>query len=440
MMPWHSSLAQWIRGWGQRGWAAPAGVCLCLFLLLTACGQSAPTGEKCLNCHEGIEEISAAHPMESFACVTCHGGNPQATEAEAAHAGMRGGRNPSDLAVLDAACNCHNGLAETGQDHIHRVRTSLQTTYAGAIAQVSFAFGAQPDPTARYGMLAVTDDNITTATGQPALELFRPGPDDSPMLHRFADNCLFCHVGGEPLAQPYFYRSTGCAACHMVYDNDGLYKGGDPTIDPAEPGHAREHRFTTAIPFTQCNHCHNRGNYSLAQMEFLPRPDLPDDRPLTDLERRELEYYQPIAQFTLCEWKLDCIDCHTNGEVMGDGDIHSSKLEVQYNQCQTCHGTPDALPLLTTIDSADHPAIRSANLNPNYEVRVGDTVIATTRGETFGWVLWDGQRLWLTKKVDGMVYEVPLALGTACQQKPDEQASQYCHECHAYQRTVVPLP
>ena len=30
--------------------------------------------EYCLTCHQGIEEISSAHPVEVFGCVRCHGG------------------------------------------------------------------------------------------------------------------------------------------------------------------------------------------------------------------------------------------------------------------------------------------------------------------------------------------------------------------------------
>lgn len=414
-------------------------VLLLVLLTLSACQSNTEVdnqGEACLTCHEGIEEISDSHPMDRFACITCHGGDPQATDEKTAHATMRGGKNPSDLSVVNESCSCHNGLAEDGKDHIHRVTTSIQATYAGAIAQVSFAFGAQPDLTAREGVIAVTDDNITTNTGVPSLGLFHPGPDDPVPLQTFADNCLTCHVSAEAIAQPYYYRATGCATCHMVYDNDGLYKGGDPTIPKDEPGHAAEHRMTTAIPYYQCNHCHNRGNYSLRQMQFLERTDLPGPADLSDRQQRELAYYQPISQFTLCEWELDCIDCHTNGEVMGDGDIHSSQFEIQYTQCKTCHGTLTEMPLLAIIDSPDHTAVLSASLNPNYDVEVGDTVIATERGETFGWVQWDGETLHQTAKVTGEVYEVPLVMGSACQQQPEHQESQYCHECHTYERTV----
>jgi hypothetical protein len=70
---------------------------------------------------------------------------------------------------------------------------------------------------------------------------------------------------------PGDYRSSGCTACHVVYANDrsavhagpyarfgnrGTYAGQDPTIPRDEPGHPIEHRFTRAIPSSQCIVCH----------------------------------------------------------------------------------------------------------------------------------------------------------------------------------------
>jgi uncharacterized CHY-type Zn-finger protein len=397
--------------------------------------------ELCLTCHQGIEEISPSHPTEAFGCVLCHGGDRLSTDKELAHTGLRGGRNPSDLAVVEESCggsDCHSGVAEDGGDHIHRVLTSIQSTYAGAIAQVNFAFGGQADISARYGVYAIQDDNITTETGVPALLPFQPIADDPPLLHQFAEECQLCHVTADPLAQDYYYRATVCASCHVLYENDGLYQGDDPTTPKDVPGYGRTHQLTTAIPYYQCNHCHNRGNYSLRQMSFLQREDVPGPPHLSAKEQRELDYYQPISQFSLCEWELDCIDCHTNGEVMGDGDIHSSQAEIQYIQCQTCHGTLTEMPQLVTIEDPEHPAIYSSELNSNYAVSVGDTVIATEREETFGWVKWDGEKLIETGKVDGRLYEVPLVMDSECQQKADEQESSYCHECHTYERAVKP--
>lgn len=404
-------------------------------LIPTLTGQP----ELCLTCHQGIEEISPTHSIESFGCVLCHGGDGLALDADLAHAAMRGGRNPSDLAVVEESCGgstCHSGAAADGRDHIHRVLTSVQATYAGAIAQVNYAFGGQTDTTAHFGVIAVEDDEITTDTGVAALAPFHTGPDMPGRVQTFGEDCLRCHLSAAATDKPYYYRATGCAACHVVYEDNGLYRGDDPTTPKDEPGYGRTHQLTTAVPYAQCNHCHNRGTYSLRQMSFLERDDLPGPQNLSAQEQRELDYYQPISQFTLCEWELDCVDCHTNGEVMGNGDIHSNQKEIQYIQCRTCHGTLTEMPLLEKITDPEHPAIYSADLNPNYSVEVGDTVIATPQGETFGWVQWDGEQLIEVGKVDGRLYEVPLVMGSGCQQRPDEQESVYCHACHAYERTV----
>ncbi|TRW14852.1 LVIVD repeat-containing protein [Glacieibacterium frigidum] len=71
--------------------------------------------------------------------------------------------------------------------------------------------------------------------------------------------------------QPGDYRTSGCAACHVVYANDreprhsgpwstfgrdGKSFSSDPTIPKDEPGHPIKHMFTRAIPTAQCMNCH----------------------------------------------------------------------------------------------------------------------------------------------------------------------------------------
>ncbi len=71
--------------------------------------------------------------------------------------------------------------------------------------------------------------------------------------------------------QPGDYRSSGCTACHSVYANDrdpkhsgpyakfgntGESQSDDPTIRRGESGHPLEHKFTRAIPSSQCMVCH----------------------------------------------------------------------------------------------------------------------------------------------------------------------------------------
>jgi hypothetical protein len=391
--------------------------------------------EYCLTCHQGIEEISPAHPVEVFGCVRCHGGNRLSLDVDAAHEGLLGGGNPSDFGVVEQACggtDCHSGSAEENRDHIGRSMTSIQSTYAGAIAAVRYAFGAQPDPTARYGVNSVDDSMITADTGVASIAAFASiVEEDPPAVQKFEMACLTCHLGSEARPGAGFQRLTGCAACHSPSNLGGTYVGDDPTVSQDVSGHASIHRLTTAIPYTQCDACHNRGNHDLVTMTFHERTDLPTDQRASRIE----DYYQPIAQFTKCEWELDCIDCHTSGEVMGDGDLHSSKSEVQYIQCATCHGTLEAGPQTMTITDPDDIALQRAHLNPIVDLNVGDTVVVTPRGEALWNVIQQADGTFvMVGKVTQMRYDVPLVKDSGCEQDPDEQQSSACHACHAVER------
>ena len=98
-------------------------ICFAVLLLLLAsaiCAHADTTGvkEQCLECHEGIEEISQSHPLQR-GCTTCHGGNPASDDKVEAHATLiydpeagTGKRNPSSLKVVHLSCGkaqCHSG-------------------------------------------------------------------------------------------------------------------------------------------------------------------------------------------------------------------------------------------------------------------------------------------------------------------------------------------
>ncbi len=409
--------------------------------------------EYCLTCHLGLEEISSSHPVEVFGCVACHGGDGLALDEARAHAGLRGGKNPSDLQTVRAGCGqggCHAGYDQAEHNHIDSVERSLQATYASGIALLRYAFGAQPDAEPHYGVRTVSDGRralreLPVSQPQdltPALAARGVAVSGHPIDSQFRAGCLEggCHLWTEPAPAPYRYRSTGCAACHVLYDDDGLYKGADPTIPKDEPGHARAHRLTTAIPFSQCNHCHNRGNYSLRSMTFTPRADLPPlgpaISPIMPAEGKRLkEYYQPIGRFTRCEWELDCIDCHTRNEAMGDGRIAGAVVEAQRVRCQTCHGDTEGGPSGVELTTEDAQALRQARLNPHIQRRVGDRVLLAPTGEKMYGVRQRADGQWeLTMKVSGKKLLIPLVYGSACEQDPQEQHSSACHDCHAYQR------
>ena len=372
--------------------------------------------EYCLTCHADIAQISNSHPVQTFGCVICHGGEPLALDANLAHSTLRGGNNPSDFTVVQASCGgdkCHSGTPASYSNHIQRATTSIQSTYAGAIASILYTFGAQPDLTAREAVAAVRDPLSTS--GITSLETFDAALQLNPFIKLFGENCLTCHLSAPALDGSAYVRFTGCAACHTPTQPAGV----NPTT--------QIHKLTTAIPYTQCDTCHNRGNYDLRTMTFTPRQDLPTDR--------LHNYYQPIAQFTKCEYTLDCVDCHTRTEAMGDGSLYSSKLDIQYIRCKTCHGTLTELPQTRTLSDPNDLSFRMALLNPVTNLKLGDTILVTEKGEPL-WntrVLPDGTYQ-LVGKATGQVFTFKPVKGSACLQDPNDQSSASCHKCHSVQR------
>jgi len=377
--------------------------------------------EYCLTCHADLAEISTSHPVNTFGCVLCHGGERLSLDANLAHSTMRGGKNPSDFSVVQASCggdNCHSGTAGNFRNHIQRATTSIQATYAGAIANIRYTFGVQPDLKARMGIFDIREPQSTS--GITELAVFNPTQETNLFIQAFGQNCLTCHLSAPPLPKSAYFRFTGCAACHTPTQSPGR-------MDTEQLQSNQIHKLTISISYTQCDTCHNRGNYNLRTLTFEPRQDLPADR-LHD-------YYQPIGQFTSCEWILDCIDCHTRTEAMGDGNLYSVKKDIQYIQCKTCHGTLTDLPLTITLADPNDLAFRFALLNPVIDIILGDTLLVTEKDEPF-WnirVLPDGTYE-LFGKADGQRHVFRTVKGSACLQDPARQDSGSCHECHSVER------
>jgi len=91
--------------------------------------------------------------------------------------------------------------------------------------------------------------------------------------------------------------------------------------------------------------------------------------------------------------------------------------------------------LTRQIIDPDDLALRMAFLNPVTDLKVGDTILVTERGEP----LWNTRQLSdgtyvLFTKASGQRLTIRPVKGSACQQKVDEQESRYCHACHAVER------
>jgi hypothetical protein len=302
-----------------------------LLLALATCGrpQSLRTEDfaDCLKCHEGIEAISENHPFE---CAACH----------VRQGDLAGGRltdhvkivrNPSAPDQWSRFClPCH-------REEIDRVTHSLHGTVAGVINQTRYLWGAQDsaDPPL-YGLggglaLLPTPDPLVYPESPPELV------DD--FLRR---RCLRCHLYDRGPGGRGLYRSTGCAACHVLYTDDGLYVGQDRVDFRDRPGRPSVHRFTKRIPDGQCLHCHN-GNHVGSDYEGRFEADFSDTYRYGTWPtgERTIEYglqSHRLGRDIHAEKGLWCIDCHRASDIMGDGHVYGYQLEVPKRTCTDCHG------------------------------------------------------------------------------------------------------
>lgn len=290
---------------------------------------AAGRAEGCLVCHTNVTGLGDAHRPEAVGCVSCHGGDAFTLVAIRAHAGME--LIPGNLATARLRC----GQAACHPTIVPRVERSLMTTISGIVAVNRAVFG---EPTGE-------------ATGE-APHVLRLGQSAADTHLR--QLCAACHLGAPKLAlgpNGEDARGGGCNACHLSYGPAALealtqYERGKlrgaaeaPTVHPAvsldtDNGqcfgcHSRSGRISTSYEGWHEMHEPPAGSSALGQLGPSRYRTLADERVF---ERVMPDVHQQRG--------LDCIDCHTANEVMGDGETHARKSQQLRVACEDCHPPP----------------------------------------------------------------------------------------------------
>lgn len=415
--------------------------------------------ERCKTCHIGIEEISGSHPSNTFGCTICHGGNPLSLDQETAHAQMYGGGHPGSLAVASLSCGgtgangeaCHAGNQIQADNEADLVKTSIMSTKAGELSVVRMMFGYDK-----------TKEVPGLSKGQPAALYPNPLPGRT-SEKEFEQNCLNqCHQNGGELPDASAGNNTnstplgsassspnssqngsqtkiqanGCEVCHVLTNPSHTYTGADTAMRADSAGHGMTHTLTTQIPYTQCNQCHNQGMQDPLKMSFTFRSDL--TKVVSDWksgagggQERLQDYYLPGELFAKCEVSLDCIDCHTRQDVMGDNELHTSEYDAVHLECRDCHGTITSLPKTKKITDAHDLAFEEQITNPKFpSLKIGDEIPVTGAGEELPFIRRQGSAWIQTSRVSGETFSIPLVYGSGCKQTLTEQGADSCHRCH----------
>ena len=286
-----------------------------------------PDFKDCHACHEGIEAMS---PNHRFNCATCHL-RPKDRHNKPLKSHQIILRNPSDPMYVRQFClPCH-------KKEVLRLEHSLHWSMAGVINQTRFLWGAQETAApAVYGI-----KGPLKPLPEPDFSRDPEKPEDlvDDFLRR---RCLRCHIHTRGPGGKGLYRATGCAACHMLYGDDGRYRGKDSAISKSKAGYPIKHTWTRRIPDEQCLHCHHQNHVGADYHGFFEH-DYSDvfRSPLVQGKPKPITHgldYHHLAKDLHAEKGLWCMDCHTQKDVMGNGNSYSYQMEVPKRSCMDCHG------------------------------------------------------------------------------------------------------
>ncbi len=473
----------------------------------------------CLSCHEGIESIreegsdmlqqirdKGARYGDPEGCVVCHGGNPKGLTPEEAHAGIPEGMDPNgpqeyypdpgSIWIADNTCGqCHPG-------YVYRLERSLMNTEAGKIQGNLHTWGIEEVqnhkvPWGNYdvedtdgsvpmvgtqaykdymaAMTAAHPDQFPTELAQVPL----PSVDEienDPKLAGFTyqrQQCQRCHVGVRGREKRGDYRGMGCSSCHILYGNEGIYEGDDPTTNKEQAGHMLGHRIRgtreagNGIPVETCNSCHNRGKRIGVTYQGLM--EFPYGSPYDAAGNKQPKLHTKNYLFISDDLhhQIDsregnpqggmlCQDCHTSIDMHGDGNIFGTTLAQVEIECQDCHGTPNMAPwdlplgyseefgkeiASTPRGLSDKQATETEQFATKYEAR--DGFLLSARGNPLGNVVKDGDKV-ILHSATGNDFEVPVLKtlnDTDKWKSPDAKVamakvtkhdeSLECYACHA---------
>jgi hypothetical protein len=299
--------------------------------------------EGCMFCHQNTQGFSPAHNPEVIGCVSCHGGNPFTLEKTYAHQGMI--LIPGNLDVAEKTCgnsSCHSEVVD-------RVHKTLMTTLSGIVSVDRYAFNESKD---------LNKLNFISGIG-----------------HSNADShlrnlCASCHLGGKkselgPINQ--LSRGGGCNACHLNYNDSSLISLKDYQANPSNASNISKNfkhpSLSLKITDEHCFGCHSRSgristNYEGWHDTLLKPEDVKDKSDYRILDDGRV--FKKTRDDIHHEKGMNCIDCHTSLEVMGDGNYYLHEEQQVKINCTDCHlvGKPET----KNLDQIDQESLLIASL------------------------------------------------------------------------------
>jgi len=389
-------------------------------LLFSSCSPADLGRSTCIGCHAGLELASPAHRD----CVSCHSGDPKASDKGKSHASMRGFGNPSTPENWEKSCGtCHRYQLE-------RVNSTIMQTNAGMIRNIQLTWEGVDGR--NYG---TTGGEHFDPNGKPVkLEGVEDLDNLSGELYR--KFCSRCHIGTTNSDSYSAAHPSGCAACHFPWNDTATYQGGDKNMK-GRAGHSASHAMSALPDTAVCTRCHNRSGrigYSYQGLYDGNNALVPtsggEAGPVMGSGARNLTHITPDVHFTA---GMECIDCHTSRDVMGDGYQYRNMYLQTEVACEDCHGSATELPKYRTITRENDEVLRESR-SYRLPAQSGMQMIQTSKGRSYSNVFYEKNGIWLQGKRSGKLHRSKVITGT-----PEHTVVGHgrleCYSCHS--RTSV---
>jgi len=384
--------------------------------LLSGCANASQGKSTCISCYQGLEPASATHPI----CVDCHGGDSKSEDKEASHRTMFGPKNPSDPKFWDQTCGkCH-------PYHLQRVQANIMLTNTGMIKNIQRTWEGEDNR-----LYSTRPAKVFSENGSP-LELKGVSQLNHLSGELYRKFCSRCHVGQEDNQKYAASHSSGCAACHFPYNDTATYQGDDLAIKSKRP-YSANHQLAALPGNDVCLRCHNRSGRMALTYQGLydgnnalvpTRNGLPGPRMISGA--RNLTFITEDIHFV---GGMDCIDCHTSRDIMGDGYAYENMYHQTEIGCEDCHGTGKNRPDFSEITRENDEAVRESK---NYSIKMqpGMKMITTGKGRKYSNVFFESGNVYVLGKRTGKLHQSPVVTGT-----PEHTIAGHerleCYTCHS---------
>lgn len=392
---------------------------LLVLIALTGCGVSSGNSNECEACHQHIEKASESHPD----CISCHGGDPGEKNKNASHLAMYGPKNPAAPEHWDKTCGaCH--LYQLG-----RVKANLMYTATGMIKNTQLTWEGADNQ-----LYSSRGGNVYDSRGNP--QKLKPVAElDHLSGELYRKFCSQCHVAEASEDVYSASHASGCAACHFPYNDTATYEGKDTTVKGKTP-YSASHAMEKLPDNKVCARCHNRSGRIALSYEGLydgnnsmvpTKNGLPG--PVMLSGSRNATHITPDVHAAA---GMDCIDCHTSRDIMGDGYAYENMYLQTEISCEDCHGGA-TVPRYREITKENDEALRESK-SYKMQMRPGMKMLVTAKGRSYSNVFYQDGVIYVLGKRSGKLFKSKVITGTPEHTIVGHDRME-CYACHS--RTVA---